>query len=118
VSFPFGLQSAAVFDSHLKPIHTYHTMICVKQTRLYCVNQMGKNGMAVNGRETAGKRQGTAGERQGNGRGTAGKRQGNGRETAGKRQGNGRGTAGERLGNGMICVNPPLIAIQACRQTT
>jgi hypothetical protein len=46
VSFPFDLHSAAVFDSHTRPIHTYHAMICVNQTRPYCVNQIGKNGMA------------------------------------------------------------------------
>jgi hypothetical protein len=46
VSFPFDLHSAAVFDSHIRPIHTYHAMGCVNQIRPDCVNQMGKNGMA------------------------------------------------------------------------
>jgi hypothetical protein len=35
-----------VFDSHIRPVHTYHAMVCVNQTWPHCVNQMGKNGMA------------------------------------------------------------------------
>jgi hypothetical protein len=45
VSFPFYLHSAAVFDSHIRPMHTYYAMVCVNQPRPHCVNQMGKNGM-------------------------------------------------------------------------
>jgi hypothetical protein len=46
VSFPLDLHSEAVFESHIRPIHTYHALVCVNQTRPHCVNQMGKNGMA------------------------------------------------------------------------
>jgi hypothetical protein len=53
LSFPFDLHSAVVFDSHIRPIHKYHAIVCVNQTRPHCVNKMGKNGMA--------------GERHGNG---------------------------------------------------
>jgi hypothetical protein len=46
VSFPFDLHSAAMFDSRIRLIHTYHAMVCVNQTQPHCVNQMGKNGTA------------------------------------------------------------------------
>jgi hypothetical protein len=39
---PFDLHSAAVFDSHVRPIHTHHAMVCVNQTWPHCVNHMGK----------------------------------------------------------------------------
>ena len=38
VSFPFDLHSTYVSDSHLP----WHGMAGVNQTRLHCVNQMGK----------------------------------------------------------------------------
>jgi hypothetical protein len=51
-----------VFDSHIRPIHTYHAMVCVNQTRPHCVNQMGKTQSKPlaeqHGRGTAGERHG------------------------------------------------------------
>jgi hypothetical protein len=43
VSSTFDLHSVAVFDSHIRAIHTYHAMVSVNQTRPHCVNQIGKN---------------------------------------------------------------------------
>jgi hypothetical protein len=39
VSFTFDLHSAAVFDSHIRPIHTYHAvpLPCRSAKGLYCV---------------------------------------------------------------------------------
>jgi hypothetical protein len=41
-AFPFDLHSAAVFDSHKRPIRTYNSMVCANKTRLHCVYQIGK----------------------------------------------------------------------------
>jgi hypothetical protein len=52
-AFPLDLHSVVVFGSHIRPIHTYYALVCVNQTRLDCVNQMGKPLAERHGRGTA-----------------------------------------------------------------
>jgi hypothetical protein len=42
VSFPFDLHSGAVFDSYIPWHGMCESALCVNQTWLHCVNQMGK----------------------------------------------------------------------------
>jgi hypothetical protein len=52
-SFPFDLHSAAVFDSHIPWHGMCESALCVNQTWLHCVNQMGKTQSKQHGRGTA-----------------------------------------------------------------
>jgi hypothetical protein len=58
VSLPFDLHSAAMFDSHMPGHGMCESALCVNQTRLHTVNQIGKPLAERHGR--AGKRMGRA----------------------------------------------------------